>query len=149
MYDRILVALDGSLLAEEVLHHVAGIAVRAGSEVILLRVAPPVYAVYEDGGTGTTLTKDEVVDETASEHKAYLERVADRLKAAGMTDVKTTVEFGDPAEQIVDYAAKNRIDLIAMSTHGRTGIGRWVHGSVAGRVLQAASVPILLIRSKG
>lgn len=148
MYDKILVTLDGSPLAEQVLQHVAVIAKRMGSEVILLRVAAPVYTVLEDGVSGVALDKEEVVDETAAEHKEYLTRVAERLRAAGIANVRTVVEFGDPAEQIVEYAGKNDVDLVAMSTHGRTGISRWVHGSVANRVLQASPAPVLLIRSK-
>ncbi|MCL5959149.1 MAG: universal stress protein [Chloroflexi bacterium] len=149
MYEKILVTLDGSLLAEEVVPHVVDMATRMASEVILLRVSPPVQAIFEDGVSMVTIPKDEVMNQTAVDYKEYLNRVADRLRAAGISKVQVAVQFGDPAEQIVDYAAAHGVDVIAMSTHGRTGISRWVYGSVANRVLQAAPVPILLIRSKG
>lgn len=147
MYEKILVALDGSALAEDVLPHVTGIATRTGSEVILLRVAPPVHPTAEDVVAVMPVNREEEMRRLTDEFLSYLERVADRLRSVGLK-VSTAVEFGDPAGRIVDYAQENGVGLIAMSTHGRSGISRWVYGSVAGRVLRAATVPILLIRSK-
>jgi len=147
MYEKILVALDGSALAEEVLPHVAGIATRTDSEVILLRVAAPVRPTAVDVVAVMPVDTEQEMKRIADECLSYLEGAADRLRSAGLK-VKTAVQFGDPAEQIVDFARDNGVGLIAMSTHGRSGISRWVYGSVADRVLRAATVPILLIRSK-
>ncbi|MCL5957868.1 MAG: universal stress protein, partial [Chloroflexi bacterium] len=80
----------------------------------------------------------------------YLNRIAYRFKTKAIP-VRTAVKFGDPAGEIVDYAKEreNGISLIAMCTHGRSGLKRWVYGSVAERVLRGSSVPVLLIRSSG
>jgi nucleotide-binding universal stress UspA family protein len=76
----------------------------------------------------------------------YLKGVAERLSSK---DIKVTYEIatGDPADKIVEYAADKGAGLIAMSTHGRTGITRWVLGSIADKVLHGARIPILLVRS--
>ncbi len=70
-----------------------------------------------------------------------------RVKAAGYKAV-SAIRFGQPADEIIAYAAKSGCDLIVMSTHGRSGIGRWVYGSVADKVLRSSSIPVLLVRAK-
>jgi nucleotide-binding universal stress UspA family protein len=78
--------------------------------------------------------------------KAYLERMAGGLQAQGI-EASTATETGVVAQSIIEYAEGNQIDLIAMCTHGRTGLARWALGSVADRVLRAAGIPILLVRA--
>ncbi|MBI4319217.1 MAG: universal stress protein [Chloroflexi bacterium] len=146
MYNRALVTLDGSELAEEVIPYAEDIARNMDCELILMRVAPPAHAVLEDGRMVSTV--DAEVDRVRTELREYLEKVADVMRAKGFK-VRTVVQFGEPAEEIVDYARDNGVDLVAMSTHGRSGVSRWVYGSVADRVLRGASTPILLIRSTG
>jgi nucleotide-binding universal stress UspA family protein len=68
-----------------------------------------------------------------------------RLRQAGLS-VRVVVLFGRPADRIVEYATKEKVDLIAISTHGRTGFGRWAFGSVAKRIMRATAIPVLLIR---
>lgn len=143
MYRRLLVPLDGSELAEEALPHALGLAGRLGSEVILLRVVVSPYALVAPdlilAGTDPNLP--------ALNHQAqqYLDSVAARFPKD--MPFRGIVCEGPVAEAIIDHAAALDADLIIMSTHGRGGVSRWVYGSVAERVLQGSSCPVLLIRS--
>ena len=83
-----------------------------------------------------------------AEANDYLGQVAGRLKTAGLA-VRTVVQRGPAAEEIVDYAEQMDIQQIVMATHGYSGISRWRHGSVAERVLQSAGVPVLMVCAKG
>lgn len=146
MYKRILVTLDGSEVAEEVIPYALDIGEKMGSEVVLLRVSPPVQVLEEDGKIISTI--DQEMERVAADYNQYLNRIAFQFRAKGLK-VLTAVRFGDAAEEIVEYAKENGVDLIAMCTHGRSGIRRWVYGSVADRVLRAASTPVLLVRASG
>ena len=142
MFKKILVTLDGSELAEKVLPHVEALAKNFESEVILFHVLtlPAISASPE-----ASLVEDkEFARKDALE---YLERIAYRLKTLHIK-ARPVVAEGKPADEIVDYAALEEVDVIAMSTHGRSGLGRWVFGSVAERVLRATACPVLLVRVK-
>lgn len=153
MYEKVVVLLDGSDLAEQVLPHVAEIIRGRESEVHLLSVAPVIVPpatmavdVYPAYITTSFLAIQEAERERIEEGlNEYLEGVAERLRplAAG---VQTVVRFGQPAEEILSYAEEIEADLIAMCTHGRSGISRWVYGSVADKVLRGANCPVLLVR---
>ncbi len=153
MYKRVVVLLDGSELAEQVLPHVAEIVRGRGSEVHLLSVAPvvvptvaPAVEVYPIYMTADFLAM-EVAERERIERELgeYLQGVAERLRPVA-AKVQTVVRFGQPAEEILQYAEEIGADLIAMCTHGRSGISRWVYGSVADKVLRGASCPVLLVR---
>jgi nucleotide-binding universal stress UspA family protein len=141
MFDKILVPLDGSELAEVTLWYAEGLAGRMRSEITLLIVLSP-----ED------LTSRYMYD-------CYLKGIAKRTEAnaeergAGRKESGIKVDYkilkGDAAEEIVDYADKARINLIIMSTQGRSGVRRWALGNVANKVLRATRKPVLLIRAKG
>lgn len=149
MYQRILVPLDGSELAECVFPHLEAIAkgCRAG-KAILVRVVEPARLPY----LGEYPVRAEELEQIDAENRAeatnYLSQAAGRLKL-GKSEVQTEVLYGKAAESLVDYAAKNEVDLIIMTTHGRSGISRWVWGSVAGRVLRSARAPVLVVRAPG
>lgn len=145
MCRRVLVPLDGSKVAEQVLPAVMSIVQALQCEMILLRV--PVG--YTSGPfTGPWYLPQDSVFETADQDaQAYLQRLASHLKEQGAA-VSTVTWTGLVAECIIDYAKINDVDLIAMCTHGRTGIVRWALGSVADRVLRASDKPILLVRAK-
>jgi len=85
-------------------------------------------------------------DQEAAQCEEYLRRVQGRLQGEGL-QVDATVRRGDVTEEILRHADERRADLIVMSTHGRSGLGRWVYGSIADRVLRHASVPVLLVRA--
>ena len=143
MYKKILAPFDGSEFSECTLEHVRAVATGCQvPEVILLRVVEPanpqVYA---------RLTPDLIADmeKTAqSVAKDYLAKVADDLKKGGVA-AETAVVLGQPAEVILDYTKQNQVELIIMSTHGRSGVSRWAFGSVADRVLRHSAAPVLIV----
>jgi nucleotide-binding universal stress UspA family protein len=149
MYKKTLVPLDGSELAECVLPHVESIAKGCGvQEVIFLRVAEPFHL---PSGADVYLGP-ETIDRIDADNKAaaegYLGQLVKRTRYDGVS-IKTEVITGIPAESIADYAIKNSIDLIAIATHGRSGISRWAWGSVADRILRSACVAVLMVRAPG
>ncbi len=147
MYKKILVPLDGSELSECVLDHVTAIATGCRiPEVILLTVIEPVsQQVYAE--LGEQLARD-IQNKAPVDVNNYLLKVADSLKKDGLV-VQTAVISGKATEKILDYANKNQVDLIVMSTHGRSGISRWAFGSVADRVLRHSRVPVLTVSPAG
>ncbi len=156
MYHRILVTLDGSQLAEQVLPHVkALIEHRTHVHLYLLSVAQVIdlasasamvypMAVFPGQPFDEEGERRRVEDEL----RGYLRGIAIDLTRNGV-EVSDEVRFGQPAEEIIAYAHDIRADLIAMCTHGRSGLARWAYGSVADRVLHNAECPVLLVRAKG
>lgn len=150
MYKKIMVPLDGSKLAESVLPHVAAIAKGTNAEeVILVSVTERVlgYRPVTDYGrpTGEKLIP-EAVGKMEKQAQKYLDRVAKGLEAKGIK-TETLVLLGNPAEEITLNAKLYGADLIIMASHGRSGISRWTHGSVADKVFRASSVPVLMVRA--
>jgi len=145
MYKKILVPLDGSELAEKALDHAEKLAEAFDAEVILLQGVPsmPIYGAPE-------LVVPFVVDEKQKEAaEKYLTHLAEELKKSGLM-VATEVKIGmQVAAEITDFAKQRRVDLIVMCTHGRSGITRWVLGSVAHKVLIRAETPIFLVHLIG
>jgi nucleotide-binding universal stress UspA family protein len=141
MYQKILIPLDGSALAEAVLAHARALA-QPDSELALLRVAmyPTYDYVFSSPAVAATLT-EEIEDES----EKYLRDVAARLQAEGFK-TSIAVTGGPVADAILEYADAVGADLIAMSTHGRSGVARWLIGSVADRVVRGSPVPVLLVR---
>ena len=142
---RILVPLDGSRVAEQILPAVTAVAQALSAELVLFQV--PIAHV--DGWmTGEWFVPIQGVLATAAQDAhVYLSEVSSRLKKQGLR-VTTATMMGSVAESIIEYAEANQVDLVAMCTHGRTGLERWTLGSVADRVLRAGSIPILLVRAK-
>ncbi len=144
MYKKILVPLDGSELSESVLNHVVNIATSCQvPEVVLTRVREPldtstIMEKYFDAKIASELDED-----YHNEAADYLEKMATTLKRDGIV-VKGEVLSGDPAEELIKYCKRSGVDLIIMSTHGRSGISRWVLGSVADKVIRQAEVPVLI-----
>jgi nucleotide-binding universal stress UspA family protein len=143
--NRILIPLDGSQVAEQILPTVTTVAQALHPELILFQVP----AAYVSGWmTGDWfLPTPSVLDTAEQDAEAYLSAVAARLQERGLNVVTATL-IGPVANCIVDYAEANHVDLIAMCTHGRTGLARWALGSVADRVLRTGSTPILLVRAE-
>lgn len=146
MYQNILVPLDESELAELAIPHAKELAKRYNSRITLMEVAEARFICTEPGVGGPVVVELMDYNQLLAEAKQYLEKMADLLRKEGLT-VDTVVKTGDPASWICDYADAEKIDLIVMSTHGRSGISRWVYGSVADRVLRGAKTPVLLIRA--
>jgi nucleotide-binding universal stress UspA family protein len=145
--ETLLVPLDGSEMAESVLPHVEALAKQRGVEgvkVVLLTVCePPVNPVYDP--EGTPLDWPDRMEQCKLEAKGYLDSIAKRLEPAGLNVAVETLA-GEVAEGVIESAERNNADLIVMATHGRSGIKRWAYGSVAERVLQAATSPVLQVR---
>ena len=135
---KILVPLDGSALAEAVLSRAIELVKDSGAKVELLRAVE----AHTIPGVDPTEAQIKVV----AEGEAYLADVAARLKADGIGDVATSVWYGPAAYAIIEAARLRKVDLIAMTTHGRSGLGRLILGSVAESVLRGTTVPILLDR---
>lgn len=145
MYKKILVPLDGSKVAEGVLPHAKSLAYSEGAELILLIVAanPAMDFLFSDPGLA-----EGAVYEQEEKSKAYVAGVENELKAAGFK-VSALLRVGSVAETILGVADEIQADVIAMSTHGRTGAARWLLGSIAERVVHNSEIPVLLIRAKG
>jgi len=146
-YHCILVPLDGSELAEIALPYAEMWTKAFDGEVVLLRV--PTLPAYVSLGPDASMLVPSLLTEVYDEADAYLANAVRKLKAKGLTVHKAAVEPGAIADTIIDFARDAGIDCIVMSTHGRSGLGRWVYGSVADRVLRGAGVPILLVRAPG
>lgn len=148
MYKKIMVPLDGSDLAECVLPHMeAFIKGFNVYNVVLVRVVEPERAYY-----GEFSIDPEIVAESESARKSaakdYLNQVANRVKHE-TSELHTEVITGRVSEGLADYAEKNDIDLILVATHGRSGVTRWVRGSVADKILRSSKIPVLMVRAPG
>lgn len=153
-YRHILVALDGSASAEQVLPYIESLAERHGSAVTLLRVVTPVEvllfagSVLEPMVTRHYAELDEANAEERAETARYLASLAGKL-AGKRIAVDYAAPAGAPAKVIVEEAQRRGADLIAMTTHGREGLSRVVFGSVADDVMRHAPCPVLLVRVGG
>ncbi len=150
MFKRILIPLDGSEVAERSLDPAQRIARAYGSEVFLLR-APELETMFIPapdafGGYGLQWP-DQALERSREESADYLEEMAGQNALHELNLQRLLVE-GDPAAVIVDTAAHEEVDLIVMSTHGYSGITRWVLGSVTEKVLRSATCPVLVIRGE-
>lgn len=148
MQREILVPLDGSKLAETALPHAAAVARARPGALTLLRTVPPLTLIEPvGGGVATSPSLWETWEKEPAVAREYLLQVANHLKEEGL-EVQFKVIEGDPAQTIVHYALHNpSVKLIVMATHGRSGLSRWVFGSVAEKVLHGSSVPLLLVHS--
>ncbi len=151
----LIVPLDGSELAELALPHAVYLASALGLPVKLLQVTPAEaeYYSYMASGPGlvpTSLPSSpsilEMVEFAARESRGYLADVKDRLASQGIASVETVVTQGAPADSIVDSASSEEGTVVVMTTHGRSGVGRMLLGSVAERVVRQSGCPVLLIR---
>lgn len=143
MYKRILVPLDGSELAERIVPHVEAIAKGTGAEIVLLRITDPMHATI--AAEAPTEARKWLEDDQARAAR-YLEGVAKQLKDAGLA-TRIDVAAGEPAVEILTVAEKEDVDLIAMMSHGVTGLRHFDRGSVAEKVLKGSIRPVLMVRA--
>jgi nucleotide-binding universal stress UspA family protein len=145
MQRHILIALDGSPLAEQILPKVEALLAGQPARLILLRVVSriPNHLIEFDK---TSVAPREEIEANEREAHAYLERTAAPLRAAGH-NVETVVMLEEhPAEAILDYLSAQPVDLLAIVTHGRSGLSRLIFGSVTEQLLRNANVPLLVLR---
>lgn len=147
---RILVPLDGSQVAEQIAPHSEELARVIGAELILFQAYETFLGVISGEAIGTMSEEEirKVNKGREEEAKAYLKTVAGPFREKGLT-VSEVAASGNPADVILDYAESRAVDIITMSTHGLSGIRRWVFGSVTDKVLHAGDMPVLVVRAAG
>lgn len=146
---KILVPLDGSELSEVAIPMAVALAKMLKSKIVLFQVMKPI------GSLVTEKTKTRLIFTWADEYERlfkdsmleYLNKTKETVQK-NVADVSVAMAKGSPAGQIIEYSQANDIDLIAMSTHGRSGISRWVLGSVTDKVLLAGDKPVLVVRPR-
>jgi nucleotide-binding universal stress UspA family protein len=147
MYNKILVPLDGSPVAECVIPHVEALAKSPEREVQLITIIEP----FEMPTRGKIALSDDDIKQANAEMKQeahrYLDQVSQKLIRSGIK-VHPIVLVGKPAETLVEYVNDNDIDILIMATHGRSGISKLFWGSVAEKVMRSINIPILLIKTK-
>ncbi len=152
MYERILVPLDGSKVGEAALPYVEELVSKSSPEVeievILFQVISSVVPSFVGGEVAVNIPYTEKeMEKTIGNTIIYLNKAGESLRSKGAT-VNTKVGIGNTASEIMKAAAEINVDLIAMSTHGRSGLSRWAFGSVTDRVLRhGGNIPILMIRA--
>ncbi len=142
MYEKIIVALDGSQLAEVVLWYAARLAGRLGASLTLVYVSTPGELISRN-------MYECYLQDTTAKVKDLAEKYAVETGKARSVYVNFQILNGMPAEEILNYADKNKVDLIVLSTQGKSGIRRWALGNVASKIVSATSKQVMLIRAKG
>lgn len=145
MYQKILVPLDGSDRAERILPYVEELASVRGSTIILMQVVEPAATMVTPYDM-VPYYDAELMERWVEEAKGYLKGIQERL-AGESVEVRAFVEQGPVVRTILEVADREKVDLIALASHGRSGLGRVFYGSVAAGLLQQADRPLLLIRS--
>ncbi len=161
MYQKVMVPLDGSALAECVLPHVEAF-LQSGvvKTVVFIRVVEPMplmlygesVETFPVSGQGEYFAdKGEFWDKVEDDRKAaaaeYLDKVTSNLQQYG-TQIQKEVLAGRVADTLVNYADNNNVDLALIATHGRSGVSRWIMGSVADRLLHSSRSPVLIVRAE-
>ncbi len=141
MYKKILVPLDGSELAEAVLPHVKALAKSEGAEIVILRV-PDLPA--PDFFSRNPAMANKIVEDLEIETGKYLQDEVKKLNKKGVK-VSSVMREGPVPDTILAVAEETHADVIAMATHGRSGIQRWLMGSVADKVVHHSHIPVMLI----
>ena len=146
MYRKILVPLDGSKLAECVFPHTEAIAQLSKASVEIVHVIEPLELPTRGGIALSIDDIRQIESHSKKDAENYLRGIVEQLRHAG---IKTHSKLltGRTADSLVDYIHKSNFDLLIMATHGRSGISRWIWGSVAEKILHSSSIPVLLVRS--
>ncbi len=148
MYNTILVPLDGSKRAEAILPHVEKMAQKMGSRIILLTCIEQEVVYTGDLEIYAMVHKEDDMEQQTKTAKSYLHKVQTKLEKKEGIQVSTTIKQGPPVEAILATAAQENVDMIAIASHGRSGLGRVFYGSVAAGILQRVDRPLLVIRSR-
>ena len=152
MYNKILVPLDGSKVAEAVIPYVEEIILGAKEnrkiEITLLQVVPCKKQIVAVEGISYLPCSDAELDQIKKPAKAYLDSIGARFKKNPMVTINTVLRVADdPADEILKASDELGIDLISISTHGRSGITRWALGSVADRIVRGGNTPVFMVRA--
>lgn len=155
-YKTILVTHDGSECASAILPHVTSLCSKINSNVLLLRVIEPLTPDFIFGGApeigpyistiSYEATAIKLTKELKEKVKKELEEVREKLIDSGLKSVRTILSEGYPPEKILDFAKRENVDLIMMSTHGRTGLKKALVGSITEQIIHSSSCPVFVIR---
>ena len=153
MYRKIMVPLDGSQLAECALPHVEAITTGCKTaNVVFVRVVEPIQLPARLPAQGELGFQDkdrrQIDEQRKKTAEAYLEKIIQKA-ALGETVPGYEVLEGSVAETLATWAEQNDVDLVIIASHGRSGVSRWVMGSVADRILRSVCVPVMMIRAPG
>jgi nucleotide-binding universal stress UspA family protein len=148
MYKKILIPLDGSKRAEAILPHVEELAHNFEAQVVFLQVIEPNY-VYTSPPGYTIVNVEEISHEANTKQaESYLAGLAGEFREKNIK-AKSIVENGSVSRTILNVAEREKVDLIAMASHGRSGLSRVFYGSVAASLLHSVDRPLLLVRAEG
>lgn len=147
MYKKILVPLDGSRRAETINSHVEELALCLGSSIVFLQVLEPTATMVSPYDMVPYYDAEEM-DRRAKETSTYLTGIVGEFQEKGINASHVTMR-GPVVRSILDAADQEKVDLIAMASHGRSGLARVFYGSVAAGVLHQADRPLLIVRSQG
>ncbi|MFQ3567159.1 MAG: universal stress protein [Aggregatilineales bacterium] len=147
MLKHVLVPLDGSTLSQTALEHAVRILDPNGKMTLLTVVEAPSVPIYDFYPTPTTVVTEysNAVHDATPYATEYLERLAKKLQEQHQLQVEIEVDMGEPAALIIEAATRLNVDAIVMSTHGRSGLGRWLFGSVTQKVLSGSTRPVMVI----
>jgi nucleotide-binding universal stress UspA family protein len=143
-FEHVLIPLDGSAVAEDILEPALALGAAMGARYTLLQAIQVPVLGYAPAAHAVGL-EEQMLAEWRAEAQAYLDQVADRLRGQGY-QVDTYISIGPSAIAILDYAREQAADLIALATHGRGGVVRMLLGSVADKVVRGAGTPVLIRR---
>lgn len=150
MLKHVLVPLDGSTLAEKAVSHAKQIVDPQGKITLLSVIDVPEYAIsafYSAGVVPETVNQKTMIDGLIKQTQDYLHGITTSYLGNGLT-VNTEIIVGEPASSIIETADKMKVDAVVMSTHGRSGLGRWLFGSVTQKVVGAVHCPVLVVPNK-
>jgi nucleotide-binding universal stress UspA family protein len=146
-FRHILLTLDGSPESREIIPYARGLAQLSGAQITLLRVIPPHFPLSSPF-TSHTSHEFQGPEQEEAAARAALEGEADGLRGEGFSVQASTVSGVHAPDGILEYAERNRVDVVAMATHGRGGVARLILGSVADKVIRGGNIPVLLHRAE-
>jgi len=146
LISRILLPLDGSEAGEAAITRVKELKSRLEAEVILLEVVPKGRHLRSVGGLDYILYPEPEMETFKAEAKEYLDKVHKRLQRS-KGELKVEIRSGEVAKEILNFAKKKRVSLIAISTHGHSGMTKWVFGSTVQKVMQDSPIPVLVVKA--
>lgn len=146
LISRILLPLDGSEAGEAAITRVEGLKARLEAEVILLEVVPEGRHIRTIGGIDHILYPEQEMETFKAEAREYLDKVYKRLQR-GKGELKVEIRSGEVAKEILNYAKKKEASLIAISSHGHSGMTKWVFGSTAQKIIQDSPMPVLVVKA--
>jgi nucleotide-binding universal stress UspA family protein len=158
MFKRLLVPLDGSRFGSRALRYSAEVAHRFGAEIVLLQVIKPVTPVTVPGGIapgmgspkGAEIAMQAALEEEKRDRARAGRYLRGKVRDLKSRDIKASyqVMVGDPAWSVMEFADKEKIDLVVMTTHGKSGLKRVLMGSVADEVIRKSGKPVLVVRPR-